>query len=191
MSALSVEGAADAHRVCLGAIAGAQGVRGAVRIKSFTAAPQDVAAYGPLEDEPGERRFDIAVEGVARDLVVARISGIDDRSAAEALRGTRLYVDRARLPPTADGDEFYHADLLGLEAVDPAGAAIGRVSGIIPAGGADVLEIACTGRAQPLLVPFTCDAVPTVEIAAGRIVVVPPDREDEDEDEDAGDDRAT
>ncbi len=179
-----MEGAADADRVCLGAIAGAQGVRGAVRIKSFTAVPEDVAAYGPVDDEPGERRFEIAVEGTARGMVVARISGIEDRAAAEALRGTRLYVDRARLPPTADEDEFYHADLLGLEAVGADGTVIGRVSGIVPAGATDVLEIEREAGAVPLLVPFTRDAVPSIEIAAGRIIVVPPD-EDEDEDEGA------
>ena len=161
--------------MCLGAVAGAQGVRGAVRIKSFTAVPEDVAAYGPVEDETGRHRFEIAVEGAARGLVVARISGIGDRTAAEALRGMRLYVARARLPPTAEEEEFYHADLLGLEAVGAAGTVIGRVSGIIPAGGTDVLEIAREAGAAPVLVPFTRKAVPLVDIAAGRVVVIPPD----------------
>ncbi len=173
VSALSTAGAAGAGRVCLGAIAGAQGVRGRVRIKSFTADPGGVAAYGPVSDEDGGREFRLTVLGRARGLVIARIDGIEDRNAAEALRGTRLYVERGRLPAIADEEEFYHADLLGLAAVDPDGAEIGRVAAIVPVGAGDVLEIA--GRAGPrLLVPFARETVPEVDVDHGRIVIAPP-----------------
>lgn len=170
-----MEGAAGANRICVGAIAGAQGVRGRIRIKSFTAVPGDLAAYGALSDEDGSRAFELTLEGNARGMVVASIAGIEDRDSAEALRGTRLYAERARLPPPGDEDDFYHADLLGLEAVGEDGAVIGRVSAIVPAGGTDVLEIERPAGELPLLIPFTREAVPAVEIARGRIVVVPPE----------------
>ena len=184
VSALSVEGAADVGRICVGAIAGPQGVNGRVRIKSFTTAPDDVAAYGPLANEQGDRVFEITCEGLARGMVVARVFGIEDRDAAEALRGIRLYVDRSRLPPTGDENEFYHADLLGLEAEDEDGTVIGRVSAIVPTGSIDVLEIERAGELPSLLIPFTREAVPTVDIIRRRILVMPPD-EDEDEDHQA------
>jgi len=153
-----------------------------VRIKSFTAVAEDIAAYGPLQDEAGTRTFEIAFNSAARGLIVATVAGVADRSAAEALRGTRLYAARANLPPLDDDDEYYHADLLGLEAVDEGGAVIGRISAILPAGGADVLEIERGGELQPLLVPFTREDAPVVDIARGRIVVIPlPDREDDDD----------
>ena len=132
-------------------------------------------AYGALSDEDGSREFVLTLEGNARGMVVASITGIEDRDSAEALRGTRLYVERARLPPPDDDDDFYHADLLGLEAVGEDGAVIGRVSAILPAGGSDVLEIERAAGALPLLIPFTREAVPAVEIARGRIVVIPPE----------------
>lgn len=177
-----VEGAADAERVCVGAFAGAQGVRGQVRIKSFTAVAENIVAYGPLQDEAGTRTFEIAFHGAARGLIVATIVGVADRGSAEALRGTRLYAARVNLPPPDDDDEFYHADLLGLEAVGKDGAMIGRISAILPAGGADVLEIDRGGELQPLLVPFTREDAPVVDIARRRIVVIPlPDGEDDDE----------
>src|ERR1700681_1490039 len=102
-------------RVCVGAVAGAHGVQGAVRIKSFTADPKDVARYGPLENETGERPFSVRLAGSAKGGVIARLAGVTDRNHAEALRGLRLYLPRAALPPTAD-EEYYHADLIGLEA---------------------------------------------------------------------------
>lgn len=109
-------------------------------------------------------------------MAVARIAGVEDRGAAEALRGTRLYVARDRLPEPEDGEEFYHADLLGMEAEGPDGAMLGTVRAVIPAGEADVLEIAARG-APPLLVPFTREAVPVVDLRRRRLSVVPPDGE--------------
>ena len=145
-----------------------------MRIKSFTEEPADVAAYGPVTDESGGRRFEIAVEEVKGDVVVAALRGVGDRTAAEALRGLRLYVARAALPETEE-DEFYHSDLLGLRADYADGTAAGTVRAIIPAGATEVLEIDPGPGTETLLVPFTKAAVPEIDLAAGRIVVVPPE----------------
>lgn len=184
VSALAVEGAAARGRVCVGAVAGAHGVRGDVRIKSFTERPEDIAAYGPLEDERGERVFALTLRGRARGQLIGSVEGIDGREAAEALRGERLYVDRARLPEPEDEDEFYHADLLGLSAVDGAGKRRGRIAAILPAGDAAVLEVDPGGGKDAILVPFTREHVPEIDIPAGRVVIDPPE-EPGDEAEDA------
>jgi len=107
------------RRVCVGAIAGAFGVRGEVRLKSFTAVPEAIADYGPLESEDGTRRFEVTITGRAKNALIARLSGIDSKEEAEALRGTRLHVARARLPEPEE-DEFYHADLIGSRSSTPA-----------------------------------------------------------------------
>ena len=166
-------------RICLGAIAGAHGVRGLVRIKSFTAAPRDIAAYGPLEDEAGTRRFEIAVKGETKGLVLAALAGVGDRDAAEALKGTRLYVERAALPPPEDEEEYYHADLIGLRAETPDGTGLGRVVAVHNFGAGDLLELERPDGTE-LLLPFTKAAVPAVDLAAGRLVAeVPEDDADE------------
>jgi 16S rRNA processing protein RimM len=147
-------------------------VRGAVRIKSFTEEPEDVARYGPLTDETGVRRFELRLIGAAKDVVVARLSGIVDRNQAEALRGLRLYLPRSALPQTED-EEYYHADLIGLEAVLGDGTPVGQVRAIHDFGAGDTLELARPG-APALMVPFTRAVVPKVELAAGRLVLDPP-----------------
>ena len=159
-------------RVCVGVVTGAHGVRGNVRIKSFTADPRDVARYGPLEDESGEHRYRLRLTGSAQGVVLAHLSGIDDRDRAEALRGLRLYLARDALPPTA-ADEYYHADLIGLEAALTDGTPVGRVCAVHDFGAGDTLEIART-EAPPVMVPFTRAVVPVVDIAAGRLVLDPP-----------------
>jgi 16S rRNA processing protein RimM len=159
-------------RVCVGVVTGAHGVCGAVRIKSFTERPQDVAAYGPLGDESGERRFDLQLTGSAKGVVIGRFAGIDDRDRAAALRGQRLYLPRAALPPTEE-EEYYHADLIGLAAMLMDGTALGRVRAIHDFGAGDTLEIE-RSDAPPAMVPFTRAVVPAVEIAAGRLVIDPP-----------------
>jgi 16S rRNA processing protein RimM len=160
------------EKVCLGTIVGVHGVQGAVRIKSFTADPADIAAYGAVSDESGARRFEVKVLGQARGAVLARLSGIADRNAAEALRGLRLYVARAALPETNE-DEFYHADLIGLPVETTEGAALGRVSAVHNFGAGDILELrADDGR--ELLLPFSDAVVPAIDFAAGRIVAAPP-----------------
>lgn len=163
----------EAHRILLGRIVGAHGIRGEVIIHAYTTAPEGIAAYGPLSDESGTRSFQIASARGTTKGVVARIKGIVDRNAAEALKGVALYVDRARLP-AAGTDEFYLADLIGLAAVDPAGEAVGCIVGVPNYGAGDLLEIRRTGSSQTELIPFTEAYVPQVDIAAGRVVVILP-----------------
>ena len=162
-----------AEPVCLGRIVGAHGVRGIARIKSYTAEPHDLAAYGALSDEPGTRRFAVTVTGRARGVLLARIDGVDDRDSAAALVGTGLYVARAALPPT-EGDEYYHVDLIGLRAETEAGAALGTVRAIHDHGAGPIIEIQ-PPDGPPALVPFTRERVPTVDIEAGRVVVAAPE----------------
>ena len=161
-------------RVCVGAVAGAFGVKGEVRLKSFTAEPEDIAAYGPLETEDGAQRFEAQITGRAKGTLVARLSGIASKEAADALRGTRLYVDRDCLP-APDEDEYYHADLIGLEVYDTGGALLGTVKAVLNHGASDLLEIQGPGLASTVLLPFTLDAVPTVDLATRRIVADPPE----------------
>jgi len=184
----------DQARVCLGAVAGAHGVRGALRVKSFTAEPEDIAAYGPVTDEAGRRDFMLRIVGQSRGDLVIKVDGINDRDAAEALKGTRFYVARAVLPET-EADEFYHADLIGLRAENEGGETLGTVRAVHDHGAGTLIEIRAQDGAE-LLVPFTRAAVPVVDLEAGRVVVVPPDGVDEPESADeigetneAGDDR--
>ncbi|MHA1536411.1 MAG: ribosome maturation factor RimM [Alphaproteobacteria bacterium] len=171
------------ERVCIGAIAGPQGVRGGMRIKAFTGEPDDVAGYGPLTDESGKRRFELRLIGHSRGMPVVRIAGIEDRGAADALKGTRLYVERSALPETEE-NEYYHADLIGLETVDSEGRPLGAVIAVHDFGAGDIVEIAHSGG-RTSLVPFTRACVPVVDIAGGRIVLDPPpgilDQDDEDD----------
>ena len=158
-----------AETVCLGRIVGAHGVRGIVRIRSHTANPDDLTAYGALSDEAGTRRFAVTVTGRVKGLVLARVDGVDDRDAAEALRGTELHVPRAALPPT-EGEEYYHVDLLGLRAETEDGTALGQVSAVHDHGAGPIVEI------QPpdgpsTLVPFTREHVPAVDVEGGRMIV--------------------
>jgi 16S rRNA processing protein RimM len=161
-------------RICVGAFAGAHGVRGQVRITAFTADPDDLTAYGPVGDETGGRRYEIEVVGRSRGQIIARVAGVGDRDAAEALKGTRLYVDRATLPAT-EADEFYHADLIGLAVLDRDGAAIGTIRGVFDFGAGDVLEVA-PAAGPTLMVRFTREAVPEVDLEGGKVVVdLPPE----------------
>jgi 16S rRNA processing protein RimM len=168
------------NRVCLGVVGAPHGVRGAVRIKTYTEQPDAIATYGALEDESGERRFTLRLIGSAKGdgMVIATLAGIADRDKAEALRGLRLYLPRAALPATAE-DEFYHADLVGLAAVLQDGSPLGRVIAVHDFGAGDMLEIARPGdkgqAGQPVLVPFTRAAVPVVDLSGGRVVLDPPD----------------
>jgi 16S rRNA processing protein RimM len=160
------------ERICLGVVTGPHGVRGAVRIKSFTGEPEGIARYGPLTDETGGRRFELHLIGVAKGVVIARLSGVEDRDQAEALRGLRLHLPRTALPQT-EAEEYYHADLIGLEAVLGDGTPVGRVRAVHDFGAGDTLELARPGM-PPVMVPFTRAVVPSVELAAGRLVLDPP-----------------
>ncbi len=163
-----------ADRVCVGAVAGSFGVKGEVRLKSFCAEPEDIASYGALSSEDGARSWDVRLTRSVKAGFAARLSGISTKEAADALRGTRLYVDREHLPHLPD-DEFYHADLIGLTVVDTGGEELGRVKAILNHGAGDLLEIAGKRFKQPVLLPFTQAAVPTVDLSAGRLVADPPE----------------
>lgn len=154
-----------ADDVCVGAIAGAFGVAGEARIKSFCAEPRAIGDYGPLAAEDG-RSFTLRITREIKGGFAARLSGVATREEAEALRGTRLYAPRGRLPALPE-DEFYHADLIGLEVVDTGGAALGRVRAIHDFGAGDVIEVA---GERELMLPFTRAALPTIDLGAGRIV---------------------
>lgn len=163
-----------AELICIGAIAGAFGVRGEVRLKSFAANPEDIALYAPLVTEDGRRTFEVTLTGQTGNGFIARLSGVTSKEQADSLRGQRLYVPRDRLPGLPD-DEFYHADLIDLEVFDTGGAALGRVRAVLNHGASDLLEIAIPGQSETVLLPFTRQAVPTVDLAAGRIIADPPE----------------
>jgi 16S rRNA processing protein RimM len=163
---------ASRRLLCVGIITGAQGIRGAVRIKSFTADPLDIDAYGPVSDEAGTRSFELESIGQSKGVVVATLSGVTDRNAAEALKGMQLFVERDRLPP-ADDEEYYHADLLGLAAELVTGEPLGRITAVYDFGAGDALEV--TGAdGGVVMVPFTKAAVPVVDLEAGKVVIDPP-----------------
>lgn len=159
--------------ICVGVITGAKGVKGRVRIKSFTEDPAKVAAYGPVSDEAGRRNMQLTVEEVSKAMVTAQIPGIEDRTAAEALKGCRLYVDRGLLPPPGE-DEFYHCDLIGLSAVLTDGNRLGPVCAVHNFGAGDVLEIDLAGDKGTVMVPFTREVVPVIDFKAGVVKIEPP-----------------
>jgi 16S rRNA processing protein RimM len=161
-----------ADRVVVAAVAGAFGVRGEVRLKSFTAEPEAVADYGPLTDDRG-RAYEVTLDRPVKGGFAARLSGVATKEAADALRGTRLSVPRDRLPSLPD-DEFYHADLIGLTVLDTGGVTLGRVKAVLDHGAGDLLEVQRPGGDTALL-PFTRAAVPTVDLTAGRVIADPPD----------------
>jgi 16S rRNA processing protein RimM len=157
-------------RVCVGAIAGSFGVRGEVRLKSFCADPAAIADYGPLFTEDGSRSFKITLTRPVAGGLGARLSGVATKEEADALKGTSLFVGRDRLPSLGD-DEFYHADLIGMEVRDTGGAVIGRVAAVHNHGAGDLLEVQGPGLKESLLLPFTRAVVPTVDLATRRVVV--------------------
>lgn len=161
-------------RVCVGAIAGAYGVHGEVRLKSFCAEPEAIADYAPLWSEDGTRQFRPYLTGIVANGLSARLDGIHNKEQADALRGLRLFADRSVLPDLPD-DEFYHADLIGLQVLDTGGTPLGTVRAVLNHGATDLLEIAATGLSDTVLLPFTRDAVPTIDLAAGRIIADPPE----------------
>jgi 16S rRNA processing protein RimM len=160
--------------IALGRFGAPQGVRGELRVKSYTGDPKAVAAYGPLTDAAGVRRFALTVVRPLRDdMLVARVEGVASREAAAALTGVELYARRSQLPPP-DAEEFYHDDLVGLEAATPEGVALGRVTAVINHGAGDILEIAPEEGSARLMVAFTKQSAPEIDFAAKRIVVIPP-----------------
>lgn len=163
----------NSDKICVGAISGAFGVRGEVRIKSFCADPAAIGDYNPLTTEDG-KTYDLGITRAIKGGFAAKISGVEDKEAADALRSTRLYARRDQLPNLPD-DEFYHSDLIGMTAVDTGGEALGKVKSVLNHGAGDILEITGKGLKEPVLLPFTKAAVPTVDLASGRVVVDPPE----------------
>ena len=161
------------RKICVGMIVGAHGVSGLVRLRSFTEDPEGVAAYGPLADEEGSRSFTLKLNGVMKDHFIVSIKGVGTREAADALRGTKLYVDREALPKTRKR-EYYEADLVGLEARDGKKISYGMVSAVHSYGGGSFLEIGRT-KTDSFMLPFTDAYVPEVDVEEGFIVIELPE----------------
>ncbi|MGY9048308.1 16S rRNA-processing protein RimM [Puniceibacterium antarcticum] len=161
-------------QICVGAIAGAFGVQGEVRLKSFTSDPEAIADYAPLTTEDGSQSFEIQLTRAIPQGFAARLTGVRSKEDADALKGIRLFAPRDRLPSLLD-DEYYHADLIGLAVYDTGGVELGRVRAVLNHGASDILEITTPGNSAAILLPFTLAAVPTVDISAGRIVADPPE----------------
>jgi 16S rRNA processing protein RimM len=163
-----------AERIRVARIGAAHGVRGEVKLWPFTQDPMAVASYGALETEDGARRFEIESLRPAKDFLVARIAGVEDRDAAETLTNLDLFVPRDRLPPIDEEGTFYYTDLVGLAAVTADGAAFGTVTAVHNFGAGDIIEIAPKNGGAPLMLTFTEAAVPKVDLKAKQITVVPP-----------------
>jgi 16S rRNA processing protein RimM len=160
--------------VLLGRFGAPHGVRGEIRLQSFTADPLAIAGYGGLTDKSGARKFTLtSVRPQGKDMLVAKVSGVEGRSGAEALTGVELYLPREKLPAPEE-EEFYIADLVGLRAETPDGAELGMIVAVRNFGAGDILEIAPAQGGETLLLPFTKSVVPTVDISAGRVIVEPP-----------------
>ncbi len=159
--------------ICVARIGAAHGVRGAVKLWTFTEDPLAVRHYGPLMTKDGARQFEVTHVREAKDHLVATLKGIATREDAERLNGLELYIPREKLPAT-DGNEYYHADLIGLAAVTSADAPLGRVIAIHNFGAGDIIEIA-PPQGATMLLPFTNAVVPTVDIAGGRVVIELPE----------------
>jgi 16S rRNA processing protein RimM len=165
--------ATPGQRVCVAEIGAAHGLAGEVRLRAFTADPLAITAYGTLHAEDG-RGFTIAAVRPGKDCLVARLAGVADRTAAERLRNLKLYVPRERLPAIEEPETYYHADLVGLAAVGPDGAVLGSVSAVQNFGAGDLLEIRPAAGGPTVLLPFTQEVVPVVDVPGGRVVVNPP-----------------
>ena len=171
-----------AQGVLVGRFGAPHGIRGEIRLQSFTRDPKAIAGYGPLRAVDGRAFTLVAVRPVKDNMLVVRVAGVDDRTAAEALTGLELSVDRAVLPPP-DEDEFYIADLVGLRAVDFEGVPIGTIVDVPNYGGGDLVEVRPLTGGETLLFPFTKNVVPTIDVTGGRVTIVPPDEVEPDEDD--------
>lgn len=177
--------AQNSNRILLGKIGAAHGIKGEVRIVSHTQDPEAIASYGPLEtDRPG---LSITIEKARlnKTVLVARLKGVTDRNAAELLNGVSLFIDRSRLPEPDDEDDFYHTDLIGIEARLDNGVIIGEVSALPNFGAGDLLEVRDPRSGDTFLYPFTKAVVPTIDIRGGFLVIVPPVDADPGEEEPA------
>ncbi len=166
-------------KVLLGRITGVHGLKGEVKIAAYTSEPEDIASYGPLTSADGAQLFHIAIRSVKGGTVIALLRGVSNRDEAEKLSGTELYVSRAALPAPETDDEYYHSDLIGLNAVSPAGETIGKVVAVHNFGAGDLLEVRFEGERQAQLIPFENAHVPHVDLTARQVVVLRPVYEEE------------
>ena len=185
---------APQNLVILGVFGAAHGLKGEIRLKSYTEQPLAIANYGPLLTKSG-RQVKLTSVRQAKDVLIARVEGVGDRTGAEQLVNLQLFVERAALGAPEDEDEFFHADLIGLVARDEAGEKIGTVTGLFDFGAGDIIEVTplgskeAPGGTKPLLLPFSKAVVPVVDIKAGHIVVILPEEGGAaSEDEETGDD---
>jgi 16S rRNA processing protein RimM len=164
---------AKEERVLLGEIGAAQGLKGEVRLRCFTEEEAAITAYGPLEDETG-RVIEIEALRATPKALIVRVKGVTTREGAEALTGTKLYIPRSRLPEREE-EEWYHSDLIGLAALDRDGVTIGTVVAIQNFGAGDLLELAPSSGGPTVLIPFTRETVPEIDVEGGRLTVIPPE----------------
>ncbi|MBM7066234.1 ribosome maturation factor RimM [Actibacterium sp. 188UL27-1] len=164
----------DKDLICVAAIAGSYGVRGEARLKSFCAIPEDVANYGALTSEDGAKSYTLTITRKVKNGFSARLSGVNTKEEADALKGLRLYADRSVLPDLPD-DEFYHTDLIGLEVLDTGGISLGKIRAVHDHGAGDLLEVFGPGLKSTVLLPFTREIVPTVDLTTGRVIADPPE----------------
>lgn len=172
----------NTQRILIGEISGAHGIRGDVLVRAYTETPHAIASYGPLTDESGKRSFSLRVVRVTSKGIVARISGIEDRNAAEPLRGIKLYVSRDRLPEP-EGAAYYYADLIGLDAVSEDGSALGKIVSVQNFGAGDLLELKPADGSATEFIPFEDRYVPNVDLRSGTIVIRRPDVTGSEDDE--------
>jgi len=165
----------EAQKISLGIVLGAHGVRGIVRVKAFTEEPFGVAAYGPVETRDGKRRFKIEALNLLKEIVLCRLEGIDDRDKAEAMKGTELFVSRDKFPIMQASEQWYQADLVGLEVRDVSGTVLGSVATVENFGAGDLLEIKLSTQPQTRFLAFTLANVPEVDVARGFVVIDPPE----------------
>jgi len=161
-------------KVCVGAITGSFGVRGEVRLKSFCAEPTDISSYGPVFTEDGGQSFEITLTRPVKSGFAARLTGVPSKEAADALKGTKLYAPRSALPALPD-DEYYYSDLIGLTVLDTGGETLGKIAAVVNHGAGDLLEIRGKGLKGAVLVPFTSEIVPTVDLSSARVIIDPPE----------------
>ena len=160
--------------ICVGMIAGAFGVRGELRVKSFCSNPSDLETYTPLLTEDGDQTFEISLIGQIKNGFSARIVGVESKDEADALRGISLFARREDLPVLPD-DEYYYSDLIGLQVADAGGTVIGQVKSVMNHGADDLLEVIVPGASDTALIPFTKAIVPTVDLKSRRIIINPPE----------------
>ncbi|WP_045834733.1 ribosome maturation factor RimM [Hyphomicrobium sp. 99] len=170
------------QRILVGEISGAHGIRGDVLVRTYTETPDAVAAYGPLTDETGKRSFSLRVVRVTSKGIVARIKGVEDRNAAEPLRGIKLYIGRDKLPEPKAA-EYYHADLIGLDAVSEDGTALGKIVSVQNFGAGDLLELKPNDGSATEFIPFEDRYVPSIDLQARTIVINRPELTGSEDDE--------